>query len=227
MIVMFLVSYVASHDILILTRRIGSGSMAQVYHAHLCDTSTQTYRDVAVKIAHPSIDTRINMDLFLMSAITHAITTCYPPAAWWSLTDSLTQFAHTLHQHIDLRVEARHLIRFNVNFAHISNIRFPRVITPYVHRHALMETYESGVLLDAFLTSEAATTTMAARPTVTDTSTSRAVTSTDTSTSTSTDTTTHDMTETHIAPHIIASTAVRKQLTRLGMSMFLKMMIGE
>ncbi len=52
---------------------------------------------------------------------------------------------------IDLRVEADNLRRFGLNFANVSQVRFPRPFSHLIHESVLVETFEEGEPVNTFL----------------------------------------------------------------------------
>lgn len=153
------------------TKPIAVGAIAQVYRAKLRhyfadnmdytnhkkrsgksrDYSYTHENEVAVKILHPDIASNIQLDLAVLSLGALVLSTL-PGAQWLGLSDTVEQFATSMIAQVDLRLEAKNLIRFGENFENHPNVIFPRAIEQLSRKQALVETFEEGESLNTFLT---------------------------------------------------------------------------
>ena len=150
---------------------IGSGCIAQVIKGKLLSTN----QDIAIKIVHPNIINSINLDLQILQYITQIIE-FIPFIKILSLNESMNQFADLMINQLNMNNEAQNLLKFHKNFQSNNNklnsiflnsiinfinkllfninnnysINFPQPI--YVNDNILIETYESGLLMNEYLT---------------------------------------------------------------------------
>ncbi|XP_068134369.1 uncharacterized aarF domain-containing protein kinase 2-like isoform X4 [Hyperolius riggenbachi] len=90
------------------------------------------------------------MDLLLMKTWSQ-IVSLIPGFSWLSLTEIVEEFEKLMTQQIDLRFEARNLERFHQKFEKVDFIRFPTPLRPFITRNILVETFEEGEPLSAYL----------------------------------------------------------------------------
>lgn len=215
-----------SHRLIVDEKLIGSGSMAQVHHGRVLDSNGK-YVDVAVKILHPNTPSRIETDLFIMRCGA-ALLKMMPGNEFLSLPETIEQFQSLIEQHTDLTGEAHNLDRFRNNFASWSNLHFPSPVWAFVSDKILVETLENGIPLNEFL--KLAAPSDSSDPVV-DTSTNpppfyNAVSGVSTSL---------DPSHAGASQAVVSSPPSRdaridahnQYLARLGMRMFLKMMIDD
>ena len=139
----------ALHRLVVDKELVGSGSMAQVHHGRVLGADGKTV-EVAVKVLHPSTPSRIETDLFLMSCgakLLHML----PGNEFLSLPETIEQFSSLLKQHTDLTSEANNLDRFRQHFARFDNIHFPAPVWSFVSDKILVEELEGGVPLNEFM----------------------------------------------------------------------------
>ncbi|XP_068134366.1 uncharacterized aarF domain-containing protein kinase 2-like isoform X1 [Hyperolius riggenbachi] len=105
---------------------------------------------VAVKVLHPKLHQQVKMDLLLMKTWSQ-IVSLIPGFSWLSLTEIVEEFEKLMTQQIDLRFEARNLERFHQKFEKVDFIRFPTPLRPFITRNILVETFEEGEPLSAYL----------------------------------------------------------------------------
>ena len=223
------------HRLIVDEKLIGSGSMAQVHHGRVLD-SDGTWTEVAVKVLHPNTPSRIETDLFLMSVgakLIHAI----PGNEFLSLPESIEQFSQLLQQHNDLVHEASNMDRFRLNFKSWDNIHFSAPVWDYVSDKILVEELETGVPLRAYLRHAPdvthTTVTFPGHPTIAAASSTSSLSPFYNMTSlmsTSLEPSTSELSQT--ARELSGTAADRlvehnQHLARLGMRMFLKMMIDD
>ncbi|ORX72615.1 ABC1-domain-containing protein, partial [Linderina pennispora] len=133
---------------------LGAGAVAQVHYARLHPEYAQKMHmeeTVAVKVLHPNMACRVSRDLRIMhwGAV---LLSLLPGMSWLSLPEEVCVFGDMMQAQLDLRTEAYNLGRFRANFSHRPGVRFPQ---PYKgSRQVLIESFEDGVPLRAFLDSD-------------------------------------------------------------------------
>lgn len=131
---------------------LGSGSMGQVHHGFIVSADGSTRREVAIKVLHPGIHARVNLDLTLLYFVAAAITHIpYSELQWISLPEMLIQFTEFMGSHLDLVQEAENMRRFRRNFKHQPNIQFPRPMYPFVGSQVLVQQLAHGIPLGQFM----------------------------------------------------------------------------
>ncbi|KAK9803443.1 hypothetical protein WJX73_001415 [Symbiochloris irregularis] len=134
---------------------VASGSIAQVHRGVLSEAGAAGSNHkpgqlVAVKVRHPGVDTLMQRDFALMMRMAR-ISRHLPLLADLRLDESVQQFGAPLKEQLDLAAEARHLSRFNYNFRLWRNLSFPVPVYPLVTPEVLVETFEHGRLITAFV----------------------------------------------------------------------------
>ncbi|GFH55515.1 hypothetical protein CTEN210_11991 [Chaetoceros tenuissimus] len=132
------------------TQVIGSGSVAQVYKATLLSKSSK--QDVAIKVLHPNIQTKIERDLNLMKRIAellHSLPIKY--LQMMNLPHVQENFAEVMRAQIDLQIESNHLLQFRENFDSDKEgkISFPKPI--YANECVLVEEYVDSLPISAYM----------------------------------------------------------------------------
>lgn len=127
---------------------LASGTIAQVHKAYLKISG----ESVAIKVLHPGIETKIQIDLEILDFFA-MLFSLNPSSKWMGLRDSVQQFANTMTDQLDMRLEARNLMRFNQNFKDNKYVIFPHVIDHMSTKEVLVESFEFGQSLNAFLKS--------------------------------------------------------------------------
>jgi aarF domain-containing kinase len=87
---------------------LASASIAQVHTAKLADGS-----EVVIKVQRPSIDHRTRADVRLMRGAAQVIAALVPGARLANPVGIVEDFAHTLREELDFRMEAQNLDQFN------------------------------------------------------------------------------------------------------------------
>jgi aarF domain-containing kinase len=112
-------------------------------------------QDVAVKLIHPHVKKLIAVDMDIMRFFARFLE-LIPSIEYLSMGDIVEEFAKVLPPRLplpvhclistqnmarqnDLRLEAKHLMKFRRNFSESPNIIFPEPIPGYVHENALVE----------------------------------------------------------------------------------------
>jgi len=99
---------------------------------------------------HPHVEKmiRTDMELFLMAA---SLTDHFPSLEILALKETCQQFAHSMNQQMDLRVEASHLMKFTKKFANENWAVFPKPIEGFVTKNVLVETLMDGTPINYFM----------------------------------------------------------------------------
>ncbi|KAI9104833.1 ABC1 family-domain-containing protein [Phlyctochytrium arcticum] len=140
---------------------VGVGAVAQVHRAVLRNSSSTDSKggglECAVKVLHPGVEERIEIDLQLLKVF-GAIVSCWPGAKYLSIGEEITTFDRMMRDQLDLRVEARNLDVFLAHFegpltndsrkaarTGVKGITFPKPIL--ANRRVLIETFHHGLSL--------------------------------------------------------------------------------
>lgn len=106
---------------------------------------------VAIKILHPKVHRTIARDIKIMRFVANLIN-LFPGAEWLSFPEEVDVFADMMFSQLDLRNEAKNLLRFGDNFGHRREaISFPRPLPKFSTRELLIEQYEDALPLKHFL----------------------------------------------------------------------------
>ncbi|XP_048863300.1 uncharacterized aarF domain-containing protein kinase 2 [Brienomyrus brachyistius] len=108
---------------------------------------------VAIKVLHPGIKGRVQVDLLLMHVASRLLS-LLPGLRWLSLPEVVQEFEKLMTKQIDLRYEAENFERFQVNFQNVDAVRFPTPLRPFVTRDVLVETFEESEPISSFLGQE-------------------------------------------------------------------------
>lgn len=101
---------------------LASASIAQVHRATLIDGS-----EVVFKVQRPGLKPKIDSDLNILLGIAGYIEEAFEEAAAMDLRGIIADFAKSLMQEMDFRIEARNIERFLHNFANDAKIQVPKV----------------------------------------------------------------------------------------------------
>ena len=145
---------------------VASGSVAQVHRAVLsaaaaAGTGVPPGTVVAVKVRHPGVDAMMQRDFGLMMAAATA-SRHVPGLGELRLDESVRPFGAPLREQLDLATEAANLARFNHNFRRWRRVSFPRPVQPLVTPDVLVESFEEGRPISAFVDGDAAGSPVAA-----------------------------------------------------------------
>ncbi|XP_048449522.1 uncharacterized aarF domain-containing protein kinase 2 isoform X2 [Rhincodon typus] len=98
---------------------------------------------VVIKVMHPGIAHRVNVDLMLMKAASWVLN-LLPGLKWLRLTELIGEFEELMTRLIDLRYEAKNMEKFRENFQSMESVKFPIPLRPFVTRTILVETFEES-----------------------------------------------------------------------------------
>lgn len=119
---------------------IGSGVMAQVHRGTLSDG-----REVAIKILHPGLRERLEIDLEAMSAIAKALETVLPFAMkWYAPSEAVDEFGKSLRESASMVHEFSSLKRLASHAPRGVSVPDPIAATEEV----LVESFEDGEFID-------------------------------------------------------------------------------
>ena len=127
---------------------VGTGCVAQVHRATLLRDvpgGGAVGDEVAVKVIHPAARHRVATDLELMRGAAVCVERLVPMARWCSIAVAVDEFAKTLSNQMDMRLEADNLERLDANFAKIDDISFPRPRPALTSADVLVEDFVRGV----------------------------------------------------------------------------------
>lgn len=131
------------------TEPIGAGCIAQVYKGKLLNDDGES-QNVAVKLIHPHVRKQIEVDMYILRKLADLFE-LVPSFEYLSTSDIVDQFAFNMGRQIDLRKEAKHLLRFAENFRDRPHIKFPRPIPGYIEENVLVETFEDGRSINEYM----------------------------------------------------------------------------
>ncbi|KXZ44199.1 hypothetical protein GPECTOR_71g560 [Gonium pectorale] len=137
---------------------VASGSIGQIHRAVLSEqggamTGIAPGTTVAVKVRHPGVGAAIQRDFAAMMAVAH-LASLMPQLQHLRLEQTLSQFAAPLREQVDLSREAANLRRFNHNFRKTRHVSFPVPLYPLVTPDVLVETFETGEHITAYIQSD-------------------------------------------------------------------------
>jgi aarF domain-containing kinase len=118
---------------------IGSGAIAQVHKAKTIIHGKS--KQVVIKLVHQRARECIVLDMHIFSMVTFIIESIIPGALWWSLSDEVKMFQSMMVEQLDMRNEARNLIKFRENFKTNHDIIFPEPYLQLSTRDMLVEEY--------------------------------------------------------------------------------------
>ncbi|CAO1633674.1 unnamed protein product [Sympodiomycopsis kandeliae] len=106
---------------------------------------------VAIKILHPKVHRTIARDIRIMKFFANLIN-AFPGAEWLSFPEEVEVFAGMMFSQLDLRNEAKNLLRFETNFSTRKEaISFPGPLSQFSTKELLIEQYEDALPLKHFL----------------------------------------------------------------------------
>ncbi|XP_026449049.1 uncharacterized aarF domain-containing protein kinase 2-like [Papaver somniferum] len=132
---------------------VASGSIAQIHRATLrfrYPGQKSKPIVVAVKVRHPGVGESIRTDFAIINVVAK-ISNFIPALKWLRLDESVQQFAVFMMSQVDLAREAAQLSRFIYNFRHWKDVSFPKPLYPLVHPAVLVETFENGESVAAYV----------------------------------------------------------------------------
>lgn len=126
---------------------IGSGCIAQVYRGRLTKP-TKKYpinTKIAIKVQHPGIWDKVCVDFYLLKKAANFLESLPRlNLEYLSMGDTIRQFRDIMLPQMDLELEAKHLKRFNRDFANDDNVSFPDPLDELTTSQVLVETFVEG-----------------------------------------------------------------------------------
>lgn len=132
------------------TEPLGAASLGQVYAATLADGA-----EVVIKVQRPNIQPTIATDLEILQALAPAAQKT-PEGQIHNFVAEAEEFAYTLNNELDYRLEGRNADRFRANFAHETLIHVPQVYWEHSTSRVLVQERIRGVKIDDVAAVEAA-----------------------------------------------------------------------
>ena len=118
---------------------LSGASLGQVYLAR------HQGRQVIVKVGRPNIERIIADDIYVLGKIMPIAARFIDPNLRFSAEGMLAQFAETIHEEMDYRIEAENLIAIRRNLAGDPSVIIPDVIMERTSRHVLTMEYVPGI----------------------------------------------------------------------------------
>ncbi len=120
-----------------------SASIAQVHRAETLDGAT-----VAVKIQHPDIHRKVEVDLEILGGLVHLVEGL-PEIRYFRPRALLAEFERLMRRELDFTWEQRHMVQFARNFAENPSVRIPRVYPELCTTRVLTMELVEGVPLSS------------------------------------------------------------------------------
>ncbi len=122
---------------------LASASLAQVHMARLV-----TRERVVLKVQRPHILGTLKTDLEIIHDIARYVQNRTPLGQLYDLVGIADDFADTLNNELDYRVEGRNAVRFRENFRDEPAIHIPQVYWAYTTKRLLVMEYIEGIKID-------------------------------------------------------------------------------
>lgn len=129
---------------------LGAASLGQVHAATLADGA-----EVVIKVQRPNIQPTITTDLEILQALAPAAQKT-PEGQIHDFVAEAEEFAYTLNNELDYRLEGRNADRFRANFTHETLLHVPQVYWEYSTSRVLVLERIRGVKIDDVAAVEAA-----------------------------------------------------------------------
>jgi len=138
---------------------IGSGCIAQVYKGTLLKATEQypAGTEVAVKVQHPNIWSKVCCDFYILNKVTKWLekySAGILDLQYLSLNDTVRQFRDCMLPQLNLELEAKHLRRFNGDFANDDRVSFPKPLASLTTPRVLTETFVTGTPIMEYVTAD-------------------------------------------------------------------------
>jgi ubiquinone biosynthesis protein len=118
----------------------GAASIAQVHRARLADGTA-----VVLKVRRPGIRAKIEADLRILGHVAELIESELPDARRYRPVEIAAEFSRSLEREMDFTIEARHVERFDANFAGDPHIVIPKVYPQWVSEALLVQEHVVGI----------------------------------------------------------------------------------
>lgn len=121
-----------------------------MYKATIRDKHSSIDKRVAVKVMHPNMDERIDIDMQLIKCVGWLLEHI-PGFIYLGPSKEINTFCVMMETQLDLKIEATNLIKFNRNFENDNNLQFPQPVMHLCTENVLVESYHAGILLNQWL----------------------------------------------------------------------------
>lgn len=128
---------------------MGSGCIAQVYRGTMRQEDGSEQK-IAVKLIHPHVRKLIDVDMYILRKIATFVE-LFPSLEYLSVRDIVEEFAVNMDRQHDLRLEAKHMLKFADNFKDSPDILFSTPIPGFIEANALVETFEEGQSINLYM----------------------------------------------------------------------------
>ncbi len=118
---------------------LSGASLGQVYLARYQG------RQVIVKVSRPNIEQIMSDDIYVLKKIMPLATRFIDPNLRFSAEGMLAQFAETVQEEMDYRIEAENLVTIKNNLASDPTVIIPEVVMERTSRHVLTMEYVPGI----------------------------------------------------------------------------------
>ena len=121
------------------TSALSGASLGQVYLAQY------NGKEVIVKVSRPNIEQTVEKDIRVLKKILPLAARFVDPNLHFSAEGILSQFIETIHEEIDYRREAQHLITIKRNLESDCTVIIPNVIMERTSKHVITMDYIPGI----------------------------------------------------------------------------------
>lgn len=122
---------------------LAAGSLAQVYRARY------EGRDVVVKVLRPGVATLVERDIKAVRRLVAFASARWPNPHLSGLQVVVEQFALTIREEMDFRLEAANAVAIAGRFAGSRHVRIPAIEPALVREHVLVMEYMPGTRIDS------------------------------------------------------------------------------
>lgn len=121
-------------------KTIGSASLAQVYKAQL-----HNGKEVIIKVLRPNIATKIQKNLKTLYAFARIVDRYHPNANIIDATGVVEDYDKSIHNEIDLLIEAANCSQMYRNAMNHSDIKIPKMMWKYCRKNMLVTEFLQGI----------------------------------------------------------------------------------
>lgn len=122
---------------------LAAGSLGQVYRARYQG------RDVVVKVLRPGVEVLVERDITAVRRLLSIASSRWPNAHVRGLQVVVDQFARTIREEMDFRLEAANAVAIAERFAGNPRVRVPAIEPALVREHVLVMEYMEGTRIDS------------------------------------------------------------------------------
>ncbi len=122
---------------------VAAASIAQVHRAKLHEGD-----EVAVKVRRPGIENIIYADIEIMRELAKLVETGIDIAEVYSPTGVVDEFERSIHNELDMKIEAAHVQRFAANFRDDNSVFVPKIFDNYSSKKILTMDFVQGLRVE-------------------------------------------------------------------------------